>query len=164
MKYLPENNCRISVLITICNQPMKLQFFALITWNVCVTIDPFVQCEHHPYTCLTYIKARFFQVSKIVSQGRTVVKWPLHKSLKRMRSSPSHKYPFSSLNLVFILHQAVSKTVKVHYVSQNWAEVAVFMRNIDTLRCILEIRLQIPFIRHHKYKWLCRNLTMGFCG
>lgn len=108
-------------------------------------------------------KSRILSFQESLSR-RDCCKCPLHKSLKRKRSGPSHKYPFSSLNLVFILHQAVSKTVKVHYVSQNWAEAAVFMRNIDTFGCILEIRLQLPFIRRHKCKWPCRNLTMGFCG
>lgn len=82
-------------------------------------------------------KSRILSFQESLSR-QDCCKCPLHTSLKRKRSGPSHKYPFSSVNLVFILHQAVSKAVKVHYVSQNWAEAAVFMRNIDTFGCIVE--------------------------
>lgn len=74
---------------------------------------------------------------------------PITQVTQEERNGPTHIHPFSSLNLVFTLHQAVSNTVKIHYISPNWNEAAVFLQNIDTLRCIFDLRLQLPLVRRH---------------
>jgi len=90
--------------------------------EVCVTIDPFVHYEHNLYLELHKRQHLSFQDSLSRLDCCKV-------SITQVTQEESQPYtytvnPFSSLNLVFRLHQAVSNIVQVHYISPNWNEAA----------------------------------------